>query len=720
MRTVPALGFILVLGFGALATAAQKDAKDNDPFLWLSDINGARAMAWVEKQNTKSAALKEDLGYANTYDAILKSLDTHDRIPKGTIINGHVYNFWQDETHVRGIWRRTSVAEYRRGDPRWEILFDLDRYDAETNANWVFHGATCAPSMQRCLLDLSPGGTDAGAIREYDPKTQRFLDDGFALAVAKSNVDYVDDNTIIFGTDFGPGSMTTSGYPRIVKVWRRGEPIADARTVFEGKVEDQDSHAQVYSGPNGLTAGTATVLIVRDVSFFQAEYHLVRPGFSTVKLPLPTFANVQGITRGFLVFTLREDWSTGGETYRQGSLLAFALRPFVDQGAKRVSVLYVPNARSTVEHAATGARGVYAAIFTNVIGSVHFFRPDRDGTWKARKLAIPDGGTTAIVSADDWGSEAHFTHESFLTPPTLYEDRGDNRPIAIKSQAPQFDANLYLVEQFEVASADGVKVPYFLIRAKDATGPMPTILYGYGGFEQSLFPWYWNEGRRPVAPAQAWLSRGGAIAVANIRGGGEFGPAWHQAALKEKRQRAFDDFAAVAKDTQARGVTAPERLGIVGASNGGVLTTVTMTQHPELVRAVVCQRPLVDMLRYTRFGAGASWIEEYGDPDKPDERAYLAKYSAYQNVKRGAQYPSIFFITETSDDRVTPIWARMMAAKMEAQGHDVLFYESAEGGHGAGATNAQQAEYWALSYTYFAQKLGLGAGRAAAAKPASP
>jgi prolyl oligopeptidase len=385
-----------------------------------------------------------------------------------------------------------------------------------------------------------------------------------------------------------------------------------------------------------------------------------------------------------------------------------------------VSVLYVPDARSTVEDVAAGRRGVYAAIFTNVIGGVHFFRPGKDGNWIARKLALPEGGTTAIVSADHWGPVAHFTHESFLTPPTLYEDRGDNKPVAIKSQAPLFDANAYVAEQFEAASTDGVKIPYFLIRAKDTKRPMPTILYGYGGFEQSLFPWYWNEGRRPLAPAQVWLSKGGAIAIANIRGGGEFGPAWHQAALKENRQRAFDDFAAVAKDLIARGVTAPDHLGIVGAYNGGVLTTVTMTQHRELVRAVVCQRPLIDMLRYTRFGAGASWIEEYGDPDKPEDRAYIAKYSAYQKVKKGVKYPSIFLITETSDDRVTPIWARMMAAKMEAQGHDVLFHEFAEGGHGAGSTNAQQAQYWALSYTYFAQKLGLGRVQARANDAAAP
>ncbi len=692
------------------AAGAQSAARDNDPYFWLSDINGKKALAWVAKQNAKSEALRKDPEYASDYTAILKSLDTPDRIPLSNLIDGKVYNFWQDKDHVRGIWRRTSVADYRNKDPNWEILLDVDKLDAESHENWVFHGATCSPSMKRCLIDLSPGGGDASVLREYDPKTHEFIAGGFSLAVAKSNADYVDDDTIVFGTDFGPGSLTTSGYPRLVKMWHRGEKVADAKTIFEGEAADEDSHAQIYSGPNGETAKTTTVLIVRDVSFFQSEYYFVNGNGGIAKLALPTGAVVQGITQGNVIFTLRDDWTVDGKTYSQGSLLAFPLAPFLHSlKLPAIAVLYVPDERSTVGNVETGKDGVYAAIFTNVIGSVHFFAPGKHGQWNDATLDMPTGGTTAVVTADDLGPGAHFTYESFLTPPTLYEDKGDHKTTAIKSQAPLFDANAYVAEQFEVASNDGVKVPYFLIRSKDAKGPMPTILYSYGGFELSLFPWYWNDGHRPLDPGQVWLNKGGAIVVANIRGGAEFGPRWHQAALKENRQRAFDDFASVAKDIIARGVTTPDHLGIVGASNGGVLTTVTMTQHPELLRAVVCQRPLVDMLRYTHFGAGASWAEEYGDPDKPEDRAYLAKYSAYQNVKRHVKYPSIFFITETSDDRVTPIWARMMAAKMEAQGHDVTFFESAEGGHGAGATNAQQAEYWALSYTYFARELGLDA-----------
>jgi prolyl oligopeptidase len=341
-----------------------------------------------------------------------------------------------------------------------------------------------------------------------------------------------------------------------------------------------------------------------------------------------------------------------------------------------------------------------------VTGSVHVFRPQGE-KWTDAVLDMPKGGSTAVVSADDWSAAALLTYESFLDPPALYETSDGAKATKLRAQAPLFDASDMVSEQFWVKSKDGTAVPYFLIHRKNARRLVPTILYSYGGFELSLTPWYWNDGHRPLDAGQVWLSKGGAIAVANIRGGGEFGPRWHQAALKQNRQKAFDDFAAVAKDLESRGFTTPQHLGIVGASNGGVLTTVTMTQHPELLNAVVSQRPLVDMLRYTHFGAGASWVAEYGDPDKPEDRAYIEKYSAYQNVKPDVNYPGILFITETSDDRVTPIWARMMAAKMEAQGHDVLFNESSEGGHGPGSTNAAQADMWALSYAYLAQRLGL-------------
>ncbi|MEJ0026941.1 MAG: prolyl oligopeptidase family serine peptidase [Rhizomicrobium sp.] len=696
--------FFVAMLAAAFAAAAPVDS---DPNLWLSDIHGEKALAWVKEQNVRSdAALKSDPRYAADYAAILKSLDVPDRIPLGELDHGLVYDFWQDAGHVRGLWRRTTAADYAAAAPHWETLLDLDKLDADEQTQWVWQGADCAPDSDLCLVRLSPGGGDAATVREFDLKTKSFVTGGFALPLAKLSASYIDKDTILFATDFGPGTMTTSSYPRVVKLWRRGAPLSAAKTVFEAGMNDISARPEVYRGPYGTVA-----LIERQLTFFTSELHLLDANGTTHKIPLPTSVNVHGVTDGRLIFTLREPWKTAiagrTATVPRGSLLSYVLpRRGARPERHPLAVLFQPDAHSTVETVSAGRDAVYAAIYHDVTGAVHKFTR-HDLVWDDAKLDLPPGGSTDVVSTDDWTGDAQFTYESFLTPPTLYATDGTAPPAAIKSQAPLFDASGLTAEQFWVTSTDGTRVPYFLIHAKDQKGPVPTILYSYGGFELSLMPWYWNDGHRPLDAGQVWLTKGGAVAVANIRGGGEFGPAWHQAALKQNRQKAFDDFAAVARDLERRGLTTPRQLGIVGASNGGVLTTVTMTQHPELLAAVVSQRPLVDMLRYTRFGAGASWIGEYGDPDKPADRAYIAKYSAYQNVKPGMRYPSILFITETSDDRVTPIWARMMAAKMEAQGHDVLFNESAEGGHGPGATNAAQAEMWALSYVYLKQKLHL-------------
>jgi prolyl oligopeptidase len=704
MRKI-ALGLAFA-GFAVAALAA--DVADNDPNYWLSDIWGAKQLAWVKDQNAKSEGiLKSDPYYAETRAALLKSLDIKDRIPLGNVDRGRLTNFWQDADHVRGLWRRASMEEYRKADPNWDVLLDVDKLDADQHKDWVFQGAQCTPSDTRCLVRLSPGGGDSSEVREFDPRTHQLLADGFTLAAAKSSAAYVDDDTILFATDFGPGTMTKSSYPRILKMWKRGTPLTDAKQVFEVGADDISVRNVVYHGPGGLTTKDATVLVERGVTFFESEYSFLAGDGKATKLPLPLGANLQGMTRGHLVLTLRGDWQVGTTLFKRGSLVAFALADFLkNPRAPKAALLFAADSHSTIGDVATGRDAVYASIYHDVTGTVHVFRPN-GGKWSDVTLDLPKGGSTAVVSADDWGPEALFTYESFLQPPTLYEDTGNGKVTAIKSQAPLFDAKNIVSEQFWATSADGTKVPYFLIHRAGDTKQVPTILYSYGGFELSLNPWYWNDGHRPLDAGQVWISKGGAIAVANIRGGGEFGPRWHQAALKEHRQRAFDDFAAVGKDLEARGFTTPQHLGIVGASNGGVLTTVTMTQQPQMLNAVVSQRPLVDMLRYTRFGAGASWVAEYGDPDKPEDRAYIEKYSAYQNVKPDVKYPGILFITETSDDRVTPIWARMMAAKMEAQGHDVLFNESQDGGHGPGSTNAAQADMWALSYTYLKQRLGL-------------
>lgn len=689
----------------AVLTGAALAARDSDPYLWLADIHGAKPLAWVRQQNAKSdAILKKDPVYGQDYSILLKALNSNDRIPVGNLDHGDVYNFWQDAKHMRGIWRRTTIAGYRNANPKWEMLLDVDRLDAAEKTQWVWQGADCAPGGKRCLLQLSPGGGDAATIREFDLKTKSFVKGGFALPLSKLTARFVDENTVLVATNFGPGTMTKSSYPRIVKLWHRGQKLGQAKTVYQATADDIWARPDVYHGPYGTIA-----LIDRGLTFFTSELYYVYPDGSTLKLPLPKGANLQGVTQGSLIFTLRDAWTPPGakKPFAQGSLVAFRVKPFAVQKMPPVfALLATPDAHGTIDSVGAGRDAVYASIYENVTGSVHAFRPAANGAWSNTRLALPKGGSTTIVATNDWGPEAHFTYESFLTPPTLYATDG-KKVEAIKSQKPVYDARNIVAEQFWTTSMDGVKVPYFFIHPKNAKRPVPTILYAYGGFEDAVTPWYWNDGHRPLYAGDTWLNKGGAIAVANIRGGGEFGPRWHQAGLKEHRQRVFDDFAAVGQDLETRGFTDPAHLGIVGASNGGILTTVTMTQQPQMLRAVVCQRPLIDMLRYTHYGAGASWADEYGDPDKPADRAWLARYSAYQNVKKGVRYPSILFITETTDDRVTPIWARMMAAKMEAQGHDVLFNESAEGGHGPGATNTAQAEMWALSYTYLGQKLGL-------------
>ncbi len=689
----------IILGlsvFAAVEAMSKEESKAvTDPYLWLEDVHGEKPLSWVKQENARALeVLASDPDYAGDYAEMLKILDAPDRIPLGSLDHGTIFNFWQDAANPKGVWRRTTIVDYANASPHWDVLLDLDKLSADEHESWVFKGTDCTPSLTRCLVSLSRGGGDAVVVREFDLATKSFVKDGFTLPEAKSSVSFVNDDAILFATDFGPGSLTTSGYPRIVKIWHRGAAIADAKIVMEGKNED------VAVTPTVLRTTDLTVpLVTRAPSFFETEYFLVVADGTLTKIAVPLSANLQGLSRGQLVFTLREDWKDeSGKTIAKGSLVAF---PVARAAKPEAAALYTPGPRSSVEEVATGRDAVYAAIYDNVVGSIHAFRFDA-GAWHETKLDLPQGGAAHVVSVNDFGPEAQFGFEGFLTPTTLYADDGSDRPHAIKSLPARFDASGLVTEQHEAKSADGTMIPYFVVRPGAAHAPIPTILYGYGGFEISETPRYW------ASAGKLWLERGGAVAIANIRGGGEFGPAWHDAALKIHRQRAFDDFAAVAADLEKRGLSTPKRLGIMGGSNGGLLVSTVMTQHPELLGAVVCQVPLIDMLRFTHIGAGASWIGEYGDPADPKMRAAILKYSPYQNVKAEMKYPPVFFVTATSDDRVTPVHARKMAAKMLAQGHDVLFFENTEGGHAAAADHRQAAEMWALTFVYLKQKLGLG------------
>jgi prolyl oligopeptidase len=697
--------FLGTLASGRTAAGAdgvaviKNNMETNDPFLWLEDIHGPKAIDWVREQNARSIGrLQADPDYQADYNSILKVLDATDRIPFGNLDHAFIFNFWRDAANPKGVWRRTTMEDYAKANPAWETLLDVDQLAADEKENWVWESDDAAPSLRHCLVNLSRGGGDAVVVREFDLGSKTFLKDGFSLPEAKSSITYLDDDTVLVGTDFGPGSMTTSGYPRIVKLWKRGQPLREAKTVFEGKLEDVGDNGLVFEGP----AGTIP-LVRRDVSFFNSEYFYVLPDGSTIKLPLPPGADLKAAQDGKLIFTLRDDWkSSDGKSIAKGSLVAFPVMLFV-QGkmAPQFSVLYVPDGRSSVNDVAATRDAVYASIYSNVTGSVHVFRSGTNEVWSDTKLDLPSGGSTHLIAANAWGPEVQVSFESFTQPSVLYAGAGDDKLVAIKSLPAKFDSSNVVTEQFFATSKDGTQVPYFVTRQKNLTGSRPTILYGYGGFEISLTPGYSPDF------GLLWLGKGGVFVLANIRGGGEFGPAWHQAAVQEKRQNAYDDFQAVGEDLVKRGITTPKQLGIMGGSNGGLLVSANMVERPDLFGAVVCQVPLIDMIRYTQIGAGASWIAEYGDPADAKAREWILKYSPYQNVSSDKTYPPVFFVTATSDDRVTPVHARKMAARMEAQGHEVLFYENTDGGHAAAANHKQSAQMWALSFVYLKEKLGL-------------
>jgi prolyl oligopeptidase len=679
--------FALLLG-SVLATGAFAVTKNEliqgDPYAWLEDVHGQKPQAWVAEQNAASLGqLKTDPRYQKNYDAILQVLDATDRIPMGSLAHGFVYNFWQDAANPKGVWRRATIVDYQNTVPNWEVLLDVDALARAEKENWVFKGAECSPGEVRCLIRLSRGGGDAVVIREYDLKAKSLAADGFLMPEAKSDASYLDDDTVLFAT--ARDGATTSGYARIVKQWRRGEPLASARSLYEGEITDVASSPATFHTKQGDVG-----LVVRSVSFFESDYFALENG-GVRKLPLPRSADVKGVFDGAWIATLRQAFAADGVSLPKGALVAFR-----DHAPPQV--IFAPGPRQSVESVGIGRDRIYAVITDNVIGAVHVFSADGKTD---QVLALPGQGSADIVSTNDFGPEAMFSFQNYLTPTTLYFDGGNDQPRAIKSLPARFDASGLVSEQFEAVSKDGTKIPYFVTRPKNLNGPAPTVLYGYGGFEVSLTPSYSaNFGR-------LWLTRGGIYVVANIRGGGEFGPAWHDAALKTRRQHAYDDFEAVAADLARRGLTTPKQLGIMGGSNGGLLVSTVMVQKPELFGAVVCQVPLIDMLAFTHIGAGASWIGEYGDPAIPEERAYILTYSPYQNVKPGVAYPPVFFVTATSDDRVSPVHARKMAAKMMAQGHQVMFYENTDGGHAAAADHRQSAEMWALSFVYLAEKLGL-------------
>jgi len=694
------LAAALILASLPIARAApalpSPSAGAPDPFSWLEDIHGAPALAWVDEQNRRTAAVLEaDPRYATFHREALAIFTAQDRIPDPDFLGPDIDNFWQDAAHVKGLWRRATPASYASSDPDWETLLDLDALSSAEGRNWIFKGAAClAPDDRLCLIRLSDGGGDAVELREYDTKTMAFVAGGFHFASGKQTVAWLDADTLLIARDWGAGTLTQSGYPFVVKRMTRGQTPADAIEIYRGAPEDVSAAPRVFRDEAGKVA---VVLLERRVGFFEATYRVLGADGATRELDIPRKTQVHGYLAGRLIIGLNEDWAAGAghPALAAGSLVA------VDPVTGAAQLIVQPAPTQTIDAVAVTRGRILVKLLDNVSGALDVYAP-AGGSWTHGRVDLPKGSALEIVASDHASDHAYVTAESFLEPTTLWSiDAASGAAVKVKNLAPRFDASKDVVEQRFAVSTDGTRIPYFLVRPKymPLDGSTPTLMFGYGGFQVSETPTYHPE------LGKLWLERGGAYVLANIRGGGEFGPAWHEAARRENRQRAFDDFAAVAKDLIARKVTSPRRLGIYGRSNGGVLTSVSITQHPELFNAAVIESPLIDMLRYNHLSAGASWVGEYGDPDVAADRAFIAAYSAYTRLRPGVHYPEPYITTNTEDDRVHPGHARKFAAELEAIGAPFLYYENTFGGHANNADPELNARRWARHYVYLARKL---------------
>lgn len=670
------------------AAAAPEDV--HDPYLWLEDVTGDEALDWVRAQNEPTLAALRDEEFERMRAEALEVLDTDARIPYVVRRGEYLYNFWRDAANPRGLWRRTTLDSYRSDSPDWDVLIDIDELGRADDANWVWAGAgVIEPEYTRALVALSRGGSDASVVREFDMATREFVDDGFALPEAKSQLAWVDIDTVLVGTDFGDGSLTDSGYPRVIKRWRRGTPLSEAQTVFEGARTDVRVSASVDRTP-----GFERTLLGRALDFWNEEVYELRGlpegGPELIRIDAPTDASLS-IHREWLLIELRTDWFYGANSYPAGSLLAVEYEAFLS-GTTELSVVFEPDEHTALNHYAWTRDRLLMVTLADVASRVEIVTP---GEWRREPVpGIPEATNTVVVAADDTGDEFFLDSSGFVTPSRLMRGTGAGPLDQVKSAPAFFDAENMTVAQYFVPSRDGTPIPYFVVRPAGARGPGPTMLYGYGGFESANTPAYSG------VLGRLWLARGGTYVLANIRGGGEYGPGWHTQAMREGRHKVAEDFAAVATDLVNRGITTVDRLGAQGGSNGGLLMGIMLTQYPERFGALVCSVPLLDMKRYHLLLAGASWMAEYGDPDNPDDWAFISAYSPYQNISATRHYPPVLMTTSTRDDRVHPGHARKMTAALLAAGHRVFYYENIEGGHAGAADNQQVAFKAALTYSF--------------------
>jgi len=670
-----------------------------DPYVYMEEAEGAKALEFARAENARSLPqLQSDPRYAGLYADALKIATAKDRIPGVAIAgDGSLRDFWQDADHVRGIWRTTSLASYRTAAPQWKTILDLDALAKAEGKNWVFKGAQCLkPADRYCLISLSNGGKDAVDVREFDTQTGQFVEGGFHLPEAKANFSWIDKDTLAVATEWAPGDLTQSSYPYILKTLKRGQPLSAAQEVFRGVKTDVSVGPLVLREPDGKVAA---VMAQRGLDFFNSEVQLIGPA-GAARLDLPKKSTIQAYVDGQLVVTLEQDWPQKG--FKEGDLLAFDLAAVKANPADLKGTLILrPSLSQAVDQVGSTKGRLAVVLYDNVKGRLMSFRHEASG-WTSSAVDLPKDSTIGIGSASDADDSMIVTVTSFLTPSSQwFADAATGKAEMLKTTPARFDASQSVVEQLWATSKDGTKVPYWVVRPKDLKfdGTAPTLLTAYGGFQLSQTPAY------AANAGKLWLEKGGVYVLANIRGGGEFGPRWHNAGLKLNRMRVYEDFFAVSQDLIRRKITSPKKLGIEGGSNGGLLMGVALTQHPELYNAIVIQVPLFDMIGYTHIGAGASWVGEYGDPAIPAERAVLDTYSPYQRLAPGKPYPRVFLETSTKDDRVHPAHARKAAARLKELGYDYLYYENVDGGHAASANLNERAMRIALEYTYLAQRL---------------
>ena len=692
------------LAAAALLLAAAAPASD-DPYLWLEEIEGERALAQVKQWNKATEdQLTGTPGFEQYRSRARAILDDEQQIAvPESVLGDQVTNLWRDARNPRGIWRISPLAAYAAGKPRWRTLIDVDALGKAEGKSWVWHGADClAPEYRRCLVSLSPGGTDADVVREFDIGTGKFVEGGFVLPEAKSNVAWADRDRLLVVTNYGPESLTTSGYGRVAKLWQRGTSLDQARTVFTG--EKQDVQVSPIVAQDGDRRWT---FVNRGKSFWTGDLSLLTSDGKLVRTPLPETASYQDVIGGRMIAKLNAPMGQ----LPAGAIVAFSLADIAAGRNAAPELVMAPSKSQAIEEVSASDNILWVKALDDVSGKLFALTRGANGRWTGKAMPLAPNSTVHLVGTAGKQDMALATVEGMLTPPALYAVRASGNPRLVQSLPARFDAKAYAVEQRFAMSKDGTRVPYFLVRKRGAAGRVPALIHAYGGFRAAQTPTYLTGQPYRAGPLGLfWVESGNAYVLANIRGGGEYGPAWHEAALREKRQNSFDDLHAVAEDLVRTGVSAPRKIGISGRSNGGVLVGAAVNQRPDLYGAVISGSPLHDMQRYSKLLAGASWMGEYGDPDKPEDWAFMSLYSPYQNIKPGVKYPAMFFYSSTKDDRVHPGHARKMAARLGEYGNRFYFHEYLEGGHSVGADHAEDAHRAALLNAYLNRELG-GAAR---------